>query len=90
MAKIEDCPGFESFGADGKATRKAKKITQRALAETLHVAVRYLADIESVGKIPSVPVLIQLIRICGLPGGALIMFCSSLFSLRQLSYRVSI
>lgn len=67
MAKIDDCPGFESFGADGKAARKAKRITQRALAETLHVAVRYLADIENIGTIPSVPVLIERIRICGLP-----------------------
>ena len=67
MAKIEDCPGFETFGADVKAARKAKRITQRALAETLHVAVKYVADIENVGKIPSVPVLIQLVRICGLP-----------------------
>lgn len=67
MAVIEECPGFETFGADVKAARKAKRITQRALAETLHVAVKYLADIENVGKIPSVPVLIQLVRICGLP-----------------------
>ena len=40
-----------------------KSITQRTLAETLHVAVRYL----NVGTIPSLPVLIQLIRICRLP-----------------------
>ena len=52
MAIIEECPGFETFGADVKAARKAKRITQRALAETLHVAVKYLADIENVGKIP--------------------------------------
>ena len=67
MATIENCPGFETFGADVKAARKAQKITQRELAEKLHIAVRYLADIENVGKIPSVPVLIQLVRICGLP-----------------------
>ena len=67
MAIIEECPGFETFSADVKAARKAKKITQRALAETLHIAVKYLADIENAGKIPSVPVLIQLVRICGLP-----------------------
>ena len=67
MAIIEECPGFETFGADVKAARKAKRITQRALAETLHVAVKYLADIENVGKIPSLPVLMQLIRIGRLP-----------------------
>ena len=52
MAIIENCPGFETFGADVKAARKAQKITQRELAEKLHIAVRYLADIENVGKIP--------------------------------------
>ena len=27
MAKIEDCPGFETFGADVKAARKAKQLS---------------------------------------------------------------
>ncbi|MFZ2182636.1 MAG: XRE family transcriptional regulator, partial [Blautia wexlerae] len=25
MAKVEDCPGFETFGADVKAAREAKR-----------------------------------------------------------------
>ena len=33
MAKIEDCPGFETFGADVKAARKAKRWARRTLAE---------------------------------------------------------
>ena len=33
MAKIEDCPGFETFGADIKAARKAKHLTRKDLAE---------------------------------------------------------
>ena len=32
MAKIEDCPGFETFGSDVKAAREALNISRRALA----------------------------------------------------------
>lgn len=31
MAKIEDCPGFETFGSDVKAAREALNISRRAL-----------------------------------------------------------
>ncbi|HAP9790747.1 TPA: XRE family transcriptional regulator, partial [Enterococcus faecium] len=27
MANIEDCPGFETFGADVKAARQAKRVS---------------------------------------------------------------
>lgn len=67
MAKVEDCPGFESFGADVKAARKAKHLSRKALAEMVGIEWRYLANIENKGTIPSLPVLIQLIKICGLP-----------------------
>lgn len=67
MAKIEDCPGFETFGADVKAARKAKRWARRTLAEMVSIDYRYLANIENNGTIPSVPVVIQLISICGLP-----------------------
>ena len=67
MAKIEDCPGFETFGADVKAARKAKRWARRTLAEMVSIDSRYLANIENKGTIPSVPVVIQLISICGLP-----------------------
>ena len=67
MAKIEDCPGFETFGADVKAARKAKRWARRTLAEMVSIDQRYLANIENNGTIPSVPVVIQLISICGLP-----------------------
>ena len=33
MAKVEDCPGFETFGADVKATREAKRLARKTLAE---------------------------------------------------------
>ena len=67
MAKIEDCPGFETFGADGKEARKAKNLARKDLAEKVNIDTRYLANIENEGTIPSLPVIIQLVKICGLP-----------------------
>ena len=67
MANIEDCPGFETFGADVKAARQAKRISRKAMAEKINIAWRYLANIENDGAIPSLPVIIQLIKACGLP-----------------------
>ena len=64
MAKIEDCPGFETFGADVKAARKAKQLSRSALADMIHCDSRYLANIENEGTLPSLPVVIQLIKIC--------------------------
>ena len=37
MAKIEDCPGFETFGSDVKAAREALNISRRALAEQVSI-----------------------------------------------------
>ena len=67
MAKIEDCPGFETFGSDVKAAREALNISRRALAEQVSIDPRYLANIELEQTVPSVPVVLQLIRICKLP-----------------------
>ena len=67
MAKVKDCPGFETFGADIKAAREALNMSRRVLAEQIHVDPRYLANIELEQTIPSLPVIIQLVRICGLP-----------------------
>ena len=67
MAKVEDCPGFETFGADVKAARKAKHLTRKVLAEMVGVEWRYLANIENKDTLPSLPVIIQLIKVCGLP-----------------------
>ena len=41
MAKVEDCPGFETFGADVKAARKAKHLTRKVLAEIVGIEWRY-------------------------------------------------
>ena len=52
MAKVEDCPGFETFGADVKAARKARRLARKALAEMVGIEWRYLANIENKGTIP--------------------------------------
>ena len=67
MANIEDCPGFETFGEDVKAARNAKHLSRKTLAEIVNIDSRYLANIENEGTIPSLPVIIQLIKECGLP-----------------------
>ena len=53
MAKIEDCPGFETFGADVKAARKAKQLSRSALADMIHCDSRYLANIETKARCPA-------------------------------------
>ena len=67
MANIKDCPGFETFGADVKAARSAKHLSRKTLAEIINIDSRYLANIENDATIPSLPVIIQLIKVCGLP-----------------------
>ena len=67
MANVKDCPGFETFGADVKAARSAKHLSRKTLAEIVNIDSRYLANIENEGTIPSLPVIIQLIKVCGLP-----------------------
>ena len=67
MANIDDCPGFETFGADVKEARSAKHLSRKTLAEIVNIDSRYLANIENEGTIPSLPVIIQLIKVCELP-----------------------
>lgn len=52
MAKIKDCPGFETFGADVKAAPKVKHLTRKDLAEKVNIESRYLANIENEGDDP--------------------------------------
>ena len=37
MAKVEDCPGFETFGADVKAARKARHLARKAPAKMVGI-----------------------------------------------------
>ena len=60
MAKVEDCPGFETFGADVKAAREAKRLARKTLAEMVGIEWRYLANIENKGQHPSVQVFLEL------------------------------
>ena len=55
MAKVEQCPGFETFGADVKTAREKLGISRRELAEKIGVDPRYLANIELNATIPSMP-----------------------------------
>lgn len=70
MPNVKDCPGFETFGADVQQAREAVKMSRRELAEKVGIDPRYLANIELCGTIPSVPVVMQFIRICKLPQNA--------------------
>ena len=44
MANIEDCPGFETFGADVKAAREAKRLARKTLAEM--VGIEYEGEVD--------------------------------------------
>ena len=66
MAKIQDCPGFETFGADVKAARKQMRLSRQKVAELLNISQFYLVNIENNHKIPSLPIIIQLIQIFSL------------------------
>lgn len=50
MAKIEDCPGFETFGSDVKAAREALNISRRALAEQVSIDPRYTRTVYHVAS----------------------------------------
>lgn len=67
MANIEDCSDFETFGAGVKAARNAKHLSHRTLAKIVNIDSRHLANIENEGMISSLPVIIQLIKVYGLP-----------------------
>ena len=53
MAKVEDCPGFETFGADVKAAREARRLHEKhwqkwlglngGILPTLRIKVRFRA-----------------------------------------------
>ena len=50
-----------------KPHERQKRLARKTLAEMVGIEWRYLANIENQGAIPSLPVMIQLIKICGLP-----------------------
>lgn len=66
MADIKDCPGFETYGEDVRASREALGMGRKELAEEADISYRYLASIELGEVIPSIPVAMRLVRICRL------------------------
>ena len=58
---------FKAFGAAIKAARKERKESRKQVSDEMYISPRYLANIENKGTIPSLPVIIQLVKICGLP-----------------------
>lgn len=59
MAKVKDCPGFETFGKDVKNARLEMRISRQKLAEILHISQVYLANIENDDSIPSLPMQVN-------------------------------
>lgn len=58
---------FKAFGAAIKAARNEYGESRKKVSDELYISPRYLANIENEGTLPSLPVVIQLIKICGLP-----------------------
>jgi transcriptional regulator with XRE-family HTH domain len=56
-----------TFGNNVKRLRAARPLTQEALAEKADLSRRYLQEIESGTKLPTVPVLARLRRGLGCP-----------------------
>ena len=63
VAKID----FKPYGAAIKAGRKKQNESRNKAGSDMFLSPRYLANIENDGTIPSLPVIIQLIKVCGLP-----------------------
>ena len=67
MPKERNRTPFESFGTDMKQARKALGFSQKKLAELVNIDPRYLANIENIGALPSLPVFYEIVHICKLP-----------------------
>jgi transcriptional regulator with XRE-family HTH domain len=58
---------FATLGADLKRARIALGHTQKSLAEAVGCSVRYIANIENSGSIPSMPLMYDIATACKLP-----------------------
>jgi len=63
------CRAFDNFGEDVKEARKVLKLSRRVLAETIGIAPRYLANIENISTLPSLPVFYAIVKLCKFPIG---------------------
>ena len=59
MAKIEDCPGFETFGSDVKAAREALNISRRASVLNADGVIEPQHSAGAAPKVAELPCLIQ-------------------------------
>ena len=53
MAKVEDCPGFETFGADVKAAREANRLTRKTLQNWLGLNGGILPTSKKTARFPA-------------------------------------
>lgn len=67
MRKSRGRSNLSGLGSDIKAARNAMGLTRRDLAEMVGIDPRYLANIENIVSLPSLPVFYELVRICKLP-----------------------
>ena len=58
---------FTPFGKAIKSARNEQKESRNKVGNEMFLSPRYLANIELEQTIPSLPVIIQLVKICGLP-----------------------
>lgn len=61
MKQSKEKYDFKAFGQAIKAARKAKGISRNQLADTLHIAPRYIASIENSGQHPSLQIFYELV-----------------------------
>ncbi|MCI8673180.1 MAG: helix-turn-helix transcriptional regulator [Lachnospiraceae bacterium] len=55
-------PALKTFDDDVRAAREALGLAIKALAEQVYVDPRYLSEIELKPTIPSIPVMLRLVR----------------------------
>ena len=65
--KLRTVPALKRSERMSRQLERQKQLSRSALADMIHCDSRYLANIENEGTLPSLPVVIQLIKICGLP-----------------------
>ena len=65
--KLKIVPVLKPSAQMSKPHERQSVWHEKTLAEMVGIEWRYLANIENQGAIPSLPVMIQLIKVCGLP-----------------------
>lgn len=69
MSKLcirDEAVAFGNLGRDIKEARKTMRLSRAALAEILNIDMRYLANIENYGRMPSLTLFYRLVTVCNL------------------------